>query len=453
MKEKKLAEEKKQKYVFFFLIFFFLILQLFFILKSRFVVWDEAVYMSNARSYLGYGNYVEEFRFPLLSRILAMAFSLTGESLFFARLIILFFSLLSVTFFYKLIRKLTNDNKIILICLLSFLFFFPFFFYSTKVYADVPALAFSIVSFYFFVDFVEKEKKHNLLLTSLFSILAFLMRFPTIIFAFSYFIFLLSKKKYKDSLLLLSFHFLFYLPWAVYSIVKFDDPIYHLLQQYKTVEAWTTWQPFYLHFFYLIQFSAYILLLPFLVNWLKVKKYGNIFNLILLCISLNFIYFSFFVKLKDFRYLIQYFFLFPLLTGFLEFDEKSTKKAKIFLAFAAIVIFYIIASIFLSISYNARLNQDLVLDSVEYLQSEGYYNTTMISNCWVDYAYYLNAKAYSFWSEDLDYLIELHKPKVIVYSNYSCQSYDKAILERAKNLEKIKEFTKENKEIIIYKVT
>ena len=193
--------------------------------------------------------------------------------------------------------------------------------------------------------------------------------------------------------------------------------------------------------------------MPFLINWLKVKKYGNIFNLILLCIILNFIYFSFFVKLKDFRYLIQYFFLFPLLTGFLEFDEKSTKKAKIFLAFAAIVIFYIIASIFLSISYNARLNQDLVLDSVEYLQSEGYYNTTMISNCWVDYAYYLNAKAYSFWSEDLDYLIELHKPKVIVYSNYGCLSYDKAILERAKNLEKIKEFTKENKEIIIYKVT
>jgi hypothetical protein len=263
---------------------------------------------------------------------------------------------------------------------------------------------------------------------------------------------LISKKKYKDSLLLLLFHFLFYLPWAVYSIVKFDDPIYHLLQQYKAVEVWTTWQPFYLHFFYLIQFSAYILLLPFLVNRPKVKKHRNIFNLILLCIILNFIYFSFFVKLKDFRYLIQYFFLFPLLMGFSGFDKKSTKKAKIFFAFVFIVIFYIIASIFLSISYNARLNQDLVLDSVEYLQSEGYYNATIISNCWVYYAYYLNAKAHSFWSEDLDYLIELHKPKAIVYSNYSCLSYDKAILERAKNLEKIKEFIKENKEIIIYKV-
>ena len=456
----------------FILMLLFFLLQLFFIFYFKFLLWDEAVYMCNARSYLGYGNYVEEFRFPLLSRVLALVFSITGESLILARVFVLIFSFLSLLFLYKISKKITKDKKIITISLLSLITFFPFFFYSTKVYTDVPAMCFSIISFYFFIEFIESKTKKSktifISLVSLFSILAFLTRFSTAIFMISYLIFLISKKQYKNFLKLMIFNFLFYLPWAIYSWLSFGNPIYHLVAQYNIIKQWTELQPFYLHGFYLLIYAPYILFIPFMLYKEKKKKQKkqekrnkDILYLIILSIVLNFVYFTFFVNLKDPRYLIQYFFLFSSLICFCDFNFKvnfiKTKRKISFISIFVIILIlaYLFLSIYLTIKYVEYANEDPVLDSInyvkDYIKQNKSNNVTIISNLWVYYAYYLNTKAYSFWSDDLDYLIKLHKPEIIIYSNYG-QHYEKEILEKNKNIQKIKEFKKGNREIILYVV-
>lgn len=446
----------KTKIFFYSTIFLFLILQIFFIFYSKSVMWDEAVYLSNARYYLGYGNYVEEFRFPLLSRLLALLFLFTKESIIIARIFIVFLSIVSVIFLYKISKLLMKKEPYYIFSILTLLSFFPFFFYSFRVYSDIPAMSFTIASFFFFLYFINKKSTIHLFFSSFFSILAFLTRFSTFIFPLSFLLFLIYIKDYKNSLKFIIFLLLVYSPWAFYSLMLFKNPFWHLFEQSKAIFLWTNWQPFWLHIFYLLEYSSYLILLPFLLFKVKIIHKKDPQLLIFFLIIVHILYFSFFVKLKDIRYAIQYFFLFSLLFP-ITLENLSNKirinkvviKKGLFLFFLFIILLiYFLFSFISTLNFIKKENNDLILISSQYLNETQNKNLTILSNSWVYYAYYLNAKSYSLWNKNITYLINLYHPDLIIYSNYIGITYNETVLKDCCN--KLKTFRKGNKYITIY---
>src|SRR3989338_3692258 len=84
-------------------VFFILIFSLSFV--DRTLLWDENASLGNARNLIGHSNYIEDFRFPLLGFVIAGVWSLTGESLFVAKLIVMIFSALTTVIFYKISKR------------------------------------------------------------------------------------------------------------------------------------------------------------------------------------------------------------------------------------------------------------------------------------------------------------------------------------------------------------
>ena len=69
---------------------------------SQFLIWDEPVYLGNAKSHIGESHFTEDFRFPLLEYVISLSWTVFGESVLIAKYVAIFFTLLSVFGFYLL---------------------------------------------------------------------------------------------------------------------------------------------------------------------------------------------------------------------------------------------------------------------------------------------------------------------------------------------------------------
>lgn len=89
----------------------FLLLFILLIFQNPSLLWDENVYLGNAKSHIGLSNFTEDFRFPLIEYLIAGIWLITGENIFIARLLIVFLSLAGLFFFYLIMNLLFKKEK------------------------------------------------------------------------------------------------------------------------------------------------------------------------------------------------------------------------------------------------------------------------------------------------------------------------------------------------------
>jgi len=386
--------------------------------SSPILLWDENVYLLNAKKILEISEYSEEFRFPLLSWLLVPLIFFFGENIFLIKIFFLIIFSISIVFFYSLLEKYYKDSwkniMIVIFLLLNGLLLF----WANRIYPDVLGISFLIFSIYYLYKFQEENKIKYLILLSLFSVLSFLTKFYFGVFASIIFSYYLIKDK-KVALKYTIFSLLFLSPWLIYNYLFYGNPLWNLLEQFRLAYLWQYHEPLSKFINNLLNYFGF-LLLPLIIFSINFKKLNDYEKILFIYTIIMLIYFSFFVKMKDPRYLIS------IIPTIFVFARKSLEIPSF------ILILSFLYGISTSISfYNGIKNiieynrcwdgTDVISFTIHYLKKNN--ATSVISNCcWVWIANYLNIKAYSLWT-DIDYLVELHKPDYIVCGNFGLK-YD-----------------------------
>ena len=411
------------------------------------LLWDENVYLGNARNHITESNFTEDFRFPFLEYILAFIWFFTGESVFIAQLVIILFTLASVLFIYLIAKEYFSKRFSFLLSLLFSLC--PLIlFWGFRIYADIPAMFFLILSFYFLLKYEKYEnQKVFVILAAIAAALAFLTRFPTALFVLGIGIYFIIKKRFID-LYIFIFFFLFTLaPWLIYNYLTYGNLIWDLQEQFLVVQQWTYFEPVtkqIMNFFIFTNFLIPLLFLFGIYVIITKKKLNYKLNLLtLIYVVISFIYYFFFVKLKDERYYLA-FLPFIYIVSFQALDWLKKKEKKIFsYAFIFLIIALLFNSIFI-FGYLATKNycekNNSIIESMNYLENKINENDIILGNAWLWHAYKLNVRSFSLWDEDIDMLLDNHAPIYIIYNDKIGISYNKEILDNSTRLEMEKKF-------------
>jgi 4-amino-4-deoxy-L-arabinose transferase-like glycosyltransferase len=123
-------------------------------------------------------GYVET-EFPIFQYILALLFFFSGVSELSARLLSIFFSLLTLVFFYKLVKK-TSDEKTALWAAF-FIAILPLTVFMGRLIMPESLLALSIIcGIYFFIEWLDSDRAADFLFSLLFIALACLIKPPSL---------------------------------------------------------------------------------------------------------------------------------------------------------------------------------------------------------------------------------------------------------------------------------
>ncbi|MBW3019783.1 glycosyltransferase family 39 protein [Candidatus Woesearchaeota archaeon] len=274
----------KSIYVYFAL---YLLIQLYLIIKTPFIRWDESAFIGTGKYILssGYSGLYESLRPSLLPLLLGIIWKLKLDVVFFGRLLILLFSLGNLYFFYKICREFFDEPiSLLSTILLSTL---PIYFvFSTKIMSGIMASFFVTSALYFFLN-----KRYYLCVI----LLGFgtITKFPVGMFFLMLMIYLLFRNKINyDNILLLSSLSLFYIiTVSPYFIINYSlgfgflrpflDALWHQGNSYFS-------QQWYYYFLELIKQSWIFVFSLFGIYYcIKKKNY-----LILLIFLFPFLYFN-----------------------------------------------------------------------------------------------------------------------------------------------------------------
>lgn len=437
------------------------LLVLFLILNfiSPLLLWDENVYLGNARSHLTISNFTEDFRFPLTEYIISFIWLLTGESIFFARLAIILLTIFSALLLY-LIGKRYFSKKISFFLALAFSLSPLIVFWGFRAYADIPAMFFTILDFYFLLKNEEQNKKLDkknrkkylfVALAGISLALAFLARFPLALFALCAGLYFIIKKRPKELLLFALFFLLAISPWLIYNQITYKNPIWDFIQQFSVVQQWTSIEPVSKQLLNLV-YAIGLLILPLILGIFSfLKKDKNEENkenkkplkfIIPIYILISFVYYLFFVKLKDSRYYLAFLpFLFLVAFEGIVFIKNKIKNKNIMkiatILFVLNSIVLLIGSIYLIESQGHCDRQGALLQSISYLKPTLKENDIIVSNCWPWFGYYLNSRVYSPWTDITSFTNEYNVTKIITCSwfdpPYNSKDLDSLVLEKEFN--------------------
>ncbi|UZE94002.1 MAG: glycosyltransferase family 39 protein [Candidatus Pacearchaeota archaeon] len=418
-------------------IFLLVLLILFLILNwfSPMLLWDENVYLGNARSHISNSAFTEDFRFPLLEYLIAFAWFFSGESIFIAQLIIILFSLASVFFLYLISKRFFSERFSFLLC-----FFFALcpliLFWGFRAYADIPAMFFVILSFYFLLKSEKNNKIIFLALAGFVAALAFLTRFPTALFALSAGLYFIFKKRFKDLGIFTLFFIVALLPWLTCNYLSYGNFIWDLQEQYLVISKWTSSEPIIKQITNLFVYINFLIPLLLLLGiYVTIRKNEKFNLLILIYVILSFIYYLFFVRLKDARYYLT-FLPFIYLISFQ--GLYYLKKKKIFrYVFMILIIILVLNTVFI-FGYLAGKNycekNSSITQSINYLKGEVDVDDVVLSNVWPWFGYHLNVKVFSLWDKNIGILLETYEPVYVVYCDGLGIEYEKEILDNSTNL-------------------
>lgn len=434
---------------------FLLVIFLLFNSLSPVLLWDECAYLGNARNHLGGSNFIEDFRYPLLEYIIASVWYFTGESIFAARFIIILMSLLIVFVFYLISREFFSINDSILIVFL-FSISSQFILWGFRIYTDIPALMFLLLSFLSFLKYRESRRFAFISISGAFFALAFLSRFTVGLFALAVLIEFILKKDYRGFLLFASFGLLVLLPWMGYNYITYNDIIWDFKEQYNIVANYTTNQPITLQLNNLfLTLGLLIFSLPFgLIFLTKHKEY-----LIVSYTIISLIYYLFFVNMKLARYYVVFLpFLYLIsYSGLIWFSERRVLKKFNFKIISLLLIslysiFLFLGLIHMSLENNCDAYRS-ILNSVQYFNSLEEKPKFIISNYWPWLGYYLNTSVSSTWDENITNLINIYNPQYFAYNSIVGTEYNKSLLDDHERLLLVKKIEGGcNQEIFIYKV-
>jgi len=380
------------------------------LLSKNSLMWDENVYLANAKHVLGITPYFEYFRFPLLWWNVALLTPLIKENYLLVRVFLSLIFAISTAFFYKILLKILKDDwKAIFFTLLIILNGLTIV-YANRIYPDVYGMSLLILSIYFFQSYLESKKEKDFILFILFSILSFLAKYPYGLFLLSSWIFLDRKEKLKS----IGYSLLFLTPFFLYNLLLYKNPIKIFWDQFYLAYLWQKKEPIFPFFENSLK---YLGILVFSILFIPIKD-GKFERSIYLFTMLSFIHFAFLVPQKDPRYLTQ---ILP--TSIIIFGINTEKLKGFELLIYILLSFSMVYSTINGIYDATNINLcygDLssVYQSVQFLRKEN--AKTVLSNAfWVWYGNLLNVESYSIYSTDLDYLIRVHNPDFIVYSkNY-----------------------------------
>jgi len=133
---------------------------------------------------------------PLFALVEAGFFALFGVSVVSARLTVLFFALIAVTFWFKLIRQIFNEK----IALYSSILFIttPFIVkWAKSAMLEMPSLAMIILSVYLFYNFIERDKPRYGFYTVLSVSASVYTKQTSIFILLTFFLYFILTKNYK----------------------------------------------------------------------------------------------------------------------------------------------------------------------------------------------------------------------------------------------------------------
>ncbi len=385
------------------IVYFLFLLSLVVYLPS--LIWDESIYLANAKSLFIGSKYTESFRSPLLPFFVALAWLFTGEQVIVARTISIVFTLGCVYLTYKIGRTYFGKKSIFLAILFSLA---PLMVYwGNKVYTDIASLFFILLSFYLM-------KNQRMFFSGVSLGLGFLVRYSASLFGLSVLVFLLFKKRYKESIIFVLAIFLLLMPWMVYNQIEHKNPIYGAWRYVKNVSTWTKpyKEPAFLQIINFIRvLGPFLIFLPFGIKSFLKKGDGT---LIFIYTLIFFVCFTFFFNLKLIRYYIM---ILPFLY-LLIYEGFSSLKKKI--KYTIPLNFFVIAScIALLIPIFSQYQTDnlrwqTIEQSVTYMKDNTNPNDLIMSNFWPYFGYFIDAESLSTW-DDVDYLVKSYYPKYVVY--------------------------------------
>lgn len=462
----KLQESKTEIVVLVILLVGALVLYGQFLISSPVTMWDENVYLGNARSHITTSSFTEDFRFPLLEWVISGVWMFTGESLPVARSIMVLFSLVSIVGVFLLSKEVFTKPVFRLASTALFAFSPLMVYWSFRIYTDIPALCCMVFSLWLFLRAMREKNTTLFFIAGILAGFAFLFRFPIILFATVLGMYLLFKKHHKRLTGFVSGVVLALVPWLLYNGIVYNNPFWDLLAQGKAVASYTTMQPASLLFSNILSSLGFVLigLIP-LAWWLLVKKgksrhlpQQKIVWILLSCVLLEILFYSFVVKLKLARYLLS---ISPLLIilsliGICWLSINIRKYRQMIVLFVLVVFFLQIG--LLGYEETKRVYQEdfcrqPVYEATKYLKQTYPSQTSVVSNSWPWYGYYNNFTVSSTWTENIDLLIRETDAEVIILSRWGLQIDKESFISHPRTKELVKFNNSCGDEVIILSTT
>lgn len=446
------------KYGIYIILIIALIIYSHFLFSKPLILWDEAVYLSNAKSHISTSYFQEDFRFPLLEYVIGGTWMVTGESVIIAQILMILISLLSVVGVYLLSRLYFKDELWIILSTSLFAFAPIMIFWSFRIYTDIPAMCAMIFSVYFFIKYFKQKLIKNLIFSGVLASVSFLFRFPIIIFVLPLIAYLLFHKKWKELIIFAISGLIPLIPWLVYNQIKYANPIWDLLAQGLAVNKYTAWQPIKKLLIATLK-NIHILIIGLVAGIIAlIKKIKDEKNNILLGIFILITAFYFFiVRLKFERYILSFlpFLIIISIMGFQYLLSKVPKKTRFIITFALILIIIFLSIFFIqekiSFFHKEEICKKATQESIKFIQKTIPSGEMIVSNQWPWYAYYGNHNVSSTWTSNISLIIEKNNPSIFVINKWggfqeNIQNYD-----TDPNLIKISSFIDScNQKITIY---
>ncbi|MFW5865821.1 MAG: ArnT family glycosyltransferase [Nanoarchaeota archaeon] len=419
---------------------------------SSFLIWDEPVYLGNARSHIATSHFTEDFRFPLLEYVIAFVWSITGESVTVAKTVMILFSLVSIVGFYLVSQQFFKQKWIHLISTLMFSLSPLIFTWGFRIYTDIPSLAMLLFSMYFLLQgsCCKQSLYANglMFISGIFISLSFLFRFSTIIAFIPFALYVLFKQRFQSFMCLASGSLAALIPWLISNVMMYGNPIWDVLAQGATISSYTTFQsPMILLRFLFQEFSIGLILLLFALVSLAWKHPQRKYMILMWSsFAMVLLFHLFIVRLKLSRYILMVLpFVLLLEMKGLETINDFLKKIFFNKLFRQVLLIAIISVVLVYYGLSIASSADALSNKVECENNASlkeaikYVNVTLdpgdriISNSPPWFGYYGNLKAYSFWMspkelfaehlDDYSFLFPILKlldpQKIIITNNQS----------------------------------
>jgi hypothetical protein len=437
------------------------------------IIWDEAVYLANARDHIATSHFTEDFRFPLLEYLIATVWLVTGESILMAQLLMISITLASVFILFLLSKKILHNHWLALLVSTIYATSGLLVFWGFRIYNDILATTFMLLAIYFYLN---KTKPTQDYLVGIMTGLVFLTRFPAIIFAIILGTDLLRKQQWKRLWRISAGGLLTLLPWLIGNTISHGNPIWDLLAQQDIITTYAPWQKSTLFFLNMNDVFGITLLflIPFIIYLVYTKTKQDIWMLITGIVGINILYYAFFTQMKFPRYLLLILpFMSLLIVKGMHLSISAirhrlkqttyTKKARQRIVIVASIVLMLILFVhagfgmygvtkeFAWISYCQE--DGAIQQSISHLTATYPEKESIISNYWTVYGYYGNFDMMSLWTTNMTAIFSKTNATLVVYVQQRGLPYPEEILSENDQFELIEQFKDQCEEqVTIYKV-
>lgn len=421
------------------------------------LLWDENVYLANARSHTTGSNFSEDFRFPLISWLISGVWLLTGENVLIIKIIMSLMAIGTVLITNHLLKEHVSKKDALLWTLLYILT--PIFLYwAFRIYTDILSLFYIMVAVLFMYIHKKKDNAIYIILAAVSSGMAFLSRFTTGIFIAIIILYLAYKRKFSLAAIYTIIIFLTLAPWAYQMYADHKDPLWNVKEQYAISASSTPFDPDANQLINILNSINIGVIIFFILGAYQILKKMRKISSEILILSIytacSLIFLVFFTHLQDKRYILSVLpmIIIIIIIGTIGFEGFKTQLRKqnrhkiknpdkiiriIRISMIIIALVMIISSIKVFYDNEYRCGMDSALiRSVKYFDSlltisdreisEG--EEFILGGAWPYYGYGLNVKANSLWSQNISMLIDVYHPRYIIYDGQHGLPYNQSLM-------------------------